>query len=52
MKLLKVLEEEIINGEYLYRFSDKKGNLIKELRASNDKDAWDKFFDTEQWVNK
>lgn len=50
LKLMKVIEEEIINGEYLYRFADKTGNLIKELRASNAKDAWDKFFDTEQRV--
>ena len=46
LKLTKVSEEGIVNGEYLYRFSDKSGNVIRELRASNDKDAWDKFFDT------
>lgn len=47
LKMVKVIEEEIVNGEYLYRFSDRTGNLIKDIRASNDKDAWDKFFDTE-----
>lgn len=47
LKVVKVVEEGIINGEYLYRFSDKNGNMIeRELRASNDKDAWDKFFDS------
>ena len=49
IKLIKVVEEAIIDGEYLYRFSDKAGNLIgKEFRASNDKDAWDKFYESEQ----
>lgn len=48
LKLVKVVEEGIINGEYLYRFSDKTGSIIeRELRASNDKDAWDKFFDAD-----
>lgn len=49
IKLTKVVEEAIIDGEYLYRFSDKAGNLVgKEFRASNDKDAWDKFYESEQ----
>ena len=41
-KLTKVIEEGIINGEYMYKLTDKTGNVIGEpIRASNDKDAWD-----------
>ena len=29
LKLIKVSEEGIVNGEYLYRFSDKSGNVIR-----------------------
>ena len=29
LKLIKVSEEGIANGEYFYRFSDKSGNIIR-----------------------
>lgn len=49
IKVNKINEEEkIINGEYLYQFSDKTGNKIGlEIRASNEKDAWDKFIEVQ-----
>ena len=41
-------EEKIINGEYLYQFSDKTGNKIGlEIRACNEKDAWDQFIEVQ-----
>ncbi len=31
-----------MNGEYMYKLTDKSGNVIGEpVRASNDKNAWD-----------
>lgn len=41
-KLVKVIEQGIVNGEYMYKLTDKSGNVIGEpVRASNDKNAWD-----------
>lgn len=41
-KLAKVMDEGIIDGQYLYRLVDRQGSSIgEEVRASNDKDAWD-----------
>lgn len=41
-KLVKILEEGIVKGEYMYQLTDKTGNSIGEaVRAANDKDVWD-----------
>ena len=43
---MKVVEEGMVDGQYLYRLTDKKGNTIgQEVRASNDKDAWDELLE-------
>lgn len=48
-KLTKVVEEGIINGEYMYTLIDKSGNVIEEaVRASNEKDAWDMLLESKK----
>lgn len=47
VKVVKSFEESVVAGEYMYKFTDKAGNVIGEsVSATNEKDAWDKFFDS------
>jgi hemolysin-activating ACP:hemolysin acyltransferase len=42
VKVVEGMEGAIINGEYAYRLTDKKGNQIgNDVWAGSDKDAWD-----------